>query len=89
MGSASERLRRESKTTRSFWLKADLVSFFMSRLSQCASSTQRRLARAYPRALLRFHRLVSLRREGLDGTPLLCIRWTRNTLRVPSKTLAT
>lgn len=71
------------------WFKADLVSFFMSRLSQGASSTSRRLVRAFPRALLHFHRRAPLRRELRDGTPLLCIRWTRNMLRVLSKTLVT
>ena len=71
MGSASERLRRESKTTRSFWLKADLVVFCMNRLSQRASSTLQRLVRAFPRALLHFHRLVLLRRVRRDVTPLL------------------
>ena len=73
----------------SYWFKAHLVVFFMHLLSQGAPCTPRRLARAFPRALLRFHRLVSLRRERLDGTPLLCVRWARSMLRVLSKTLAT
>ena len=79
-----ERARRHAAV----WFKAALVAFFMHRLSQGAPCTPRRLACAYPRALLRFHRLVSLRREGLGGTPLLCIRWARSILRVPSKALA-
>ena len=36
-----------------------------------------------------FRRLVSLRRERLDGTPFHCIRWAHSMSRVLSKTLAT
>ena len=81
---------------RSCWFKADLVVFFMNWLSQGAPSTLRRLARAFPRAPLHFHRRVLLhwvRRSSIPESqrgmsPISSLKgWAYEAVRLPKQLL--